>query len=63
MKIKQWLALWLCAALGSQVAMVKADEFSVNDVLARQEIEYLQRWYARATDLIGTNQADNIEAG
>ena len=43
--------------------MVKADEFSVNDVLARQEIEYLQRWYARATDLIGTNQADNIEAG
>jgi len=63
MKIKQWLALWLCAALGSQVAMVRAEEFSVSDVLARQEIEYLQRWYARATDLIGTNQADNIEAG
>ena len=42
---------------------VKADEFSLNDVRARQEIEYLQRWYARATDLIGTNQPDNIEAG
>lgn len=63
MRVKQGLILWLCVVFGAQLMTVKADEFSLNDVRARQEIEYLQRWYARATDLIGTNQPDNIEAG
>ena len=30
---------------------------------AIQEIEYLQRWYARATDLLGTNQAELVAEG
>ena len=32
-------------------------------MVAKQDIEYLQRFYARATDQIGTNIPENIEAG
>ena len=32
-------------------------------MVAKHEIEYLQRLYARATDQIGTNVPENIEAG
>ena len=42
---------------------VQADEAPMTAVGATQNIEYLQRWYARATDLIGTNDPSNIEEG
>jgi len=31
--------------------------------IARQEIEYLRRWYAKATDLLGVNTAESIAEG
>ncbi|MBM4206063.1 MAG: hypothetical protein FJ194_18265 [Gammaproteobacteria bacterium] len=39
-------------------------EMSVHQVRARQEIEYLRRWYCRATDLFGmtNNRQANAEA-
>jgi|TARA_B100001059_G_scaffold101522_1_gene101307 hypothetical protein len=60
--MKRWA--WLSAVLMNlmSVSAVQADE-SVAKLLATQEIEYLQRWYARATDLIGTNDPENIEEG
>ena len=45
------------------VSAVKADEHDVAIMVAKQNIEYLQRLYARATDQIGTNLPENIEAG
>jgi hypothetical protein len=36
---------------------------SIANVKAIQEIEYLRRWYARATDLIGTATPDAIAEG
>lgn len=60
--MKRWV--WLSAILMSwmSVSVVQADE-GVAKLLAAQEIEYLQRWYARATDLIGTNDPESIEEG
>jgi hypothetical protein len=31
--------------------------------IARQEIEYLRRWYAKATDLLGVNTPESIAEG
>lgn len=36
---------------------------SIEQVIARNDIELLRRWYARATDLIGTSEADAIAEG
>ena len=40
-----------------------SDTGSAELAVARQEIEYLRRWYARATDLIGRNTPEAIEEG
>lgn len=61
--MKQWLCLSAIVMSLTGVAMVQADDAKVAKMLATQEIEYLQRWYARATDLIGTNVPENIEEG
>ena len=51
--------VWCC-----QVAtIVHADEHNMATWVAKAEIEYLQSLYARATDQIGTNIPENIEAG
>ena len=50
----------LVAIIGSAPS---AAEDAIAAVVAKQEIEYLRRQYARATDLIGTNIPANIEAG
>ena len=42
---------------------VQANDHDVAEMLAKHEIEYLQRLYARATDQIGTNVPENIEVG
>ena len=61
--MKNWLfAGILMLSVGEGVA-VRADEQPITAVGAIQNIEYLQRWYARATDLIGTNDPENIEEG
>ena len=61
--MKNWLfAGILMLSVGEGVA-VQADEAPMTTVEATLDIEYLQRWYARATDLIGTNDAANIEEG
>ena len=39
---------------------VQADEAAMTAVGATQNIEYLQRWYAWATDLIGTNDQQTL---
>lgn len=36
---------------------------NVAELLARQEIEYLRRYYARATDLVGLNTEEGIAQG
>lgn len=58
-------ALWLATLMWCWVGSVSAhaDDHQVAEMLAKHEIEYLQRLYARATDQIGTNTAGNIEAG
>lgn len=48
---------WAEKAPGTQAAD------PVATTVARQEIEYLRRLYARATDLIGTNTPENIAEG
>ena len=56
--------LWLSGLIGCLLgATVSADGMSVEAMVAKQDIEYLQRFYARATDQIGTNIPENIEAG
>ena len=56
--------LWLSGLIGCLLgATVSADGMSVEAMVAKQDIEYLQRFYARATDQIGTNVPENIEAG
>ena len=56
--------LWLSGLIGCLLgATVSADDMSMEAMLAKQNIEYLQRFYARATDQIGTNIPENIEAG
>ena len=45
------------------VLRVQADDHGIAMMQAKYEVEYLQRLYARATDQIGTNIPENIEAG
>ena len=61
MKRVVWLAtlMWWCMGTMS----VQASDHDIAEMLAKHEIEYLQRLYARATDQIGTNVPENIEAG
>ncbi len=42
---------------------VQAENDAVATMVAKQEIEYLRRQYALATDLIGTNDESNIARG
>lgn len=51
--------VWCCQG----ATIVHADEHNMATWVAKAEIEYLQRLYARATDQIGTNVPENIEAG
>ena len=52
----------LTAFNGKGFAMSQCNEGFAR-VEATQEIEYLRRWYAKATDLIGTATEEQIEAG
>ncbi len=61
MKRALWLATLMWCWVGSTSA--HAEDHQVAEMLAKHEIEYLQRLYARATDQIGTNIPENIEAG
>lgn len=61
--MKNWLAVGILVLSVSKGMAVHADEAAMTTVGATQDIEYLQRWYARATDLIGTNDPSNIEQG
>ena len=63
MKMRQWLVRSILIFLSSGGVIVQASEQDTAAMLAKQEIEYLQRWYARATDLIGSNLPDQIEEG
>ena len=58
-------AVWLATLMWCWLATmpVQANDHDVAEMLAKHEIEYLQRLYARATDQIGTNVPENIEAG
>jgi hypothetical protein len=40
-----------------------ADGAAGTMTIARQEIEYLRRWYAKATDLLGVNTPESIAEG
>ena len=61
MKRAVWLATLMWCWMGA--TSVQANDQDVAEMLAKHEIEYLQRLYARATDQIGTNVPENIEAG
>ena len=61
--MKNWLFTGILMLSGGGAVAVQADETPMTTVSATQNIEYLQRWYARATDLIGTNDLANIEEG
>ena len=61
MKRAVWLATLMWCWMGTM--SVQANDHDVAEMLAKHEIEYLQRLYARATDQIGTNVPENIEAG
>ena len=61
MKRAVWLATLTWFWMGAM--SVQANDYAVAEMVARQEIEYLQRLYARATDQIGTNLPENVEAG
>ena len=63
MKIRQCLVWGIFTFLSCGGVIVQASEYDTAAMLAKQEIEYLQRWYARATDLIGSNVPDQIEEG
>ena len=63
MKIRLWLVWGIFTFLLSGGVIVQAGEHDTAAIVAKQEIEYLQRWYARATDLIGSNIPDQIEEG
>ena len=63
MKIRQWLVCGIFTFLSGGGVIVQAGEHDTAAMVAKQEIEYLQRWYARATDLIGSNLPDQIEEG
>lgn len=53
------LALFMTLSAGG----VQAENDAVAMMVAKQEIEYLRRQYALATDLIGTNDESNIARG
>ena len=61
--MRNWLFAGILMLSVSGGVAVQADESPMTAVGATQDIEYLQRWYARATDLIGTNDPSNIEEG
>jgi hypothetical protein len=61
--MRNWLFAGILMLSASGEVAVQADETPMTAVGATQNIEYLQRWYARATDLIGTNDPANIEEG
>ena len=61
--MRNWLFAGILMLGVSGGVAVQADETPMTAVDATQNIEYLQRWYARATDLIGTNDPSNIEEG
>ena len=61
MKRAVWLATLMWCWMGA--TSVQASDRGVAEMVAKHEIEYLQRLYARATDQIGTNVPENIEAG
>ena len=61
MKRAVWLATLMWCWVGSMSA--HAEDHQIAAMVAKHEIEYLQRLYARATDQIGTNTPENIEAG
>ena len=61
--MRNWLFAGILMLSVSGGVAVQADETPMTAVGATQNIEYLQRWYARATDLIGTNDPANIEEG
>ena len=63
MKIRQCLAWGILTLLMSGGVIVQAGEHDTAVMVAKQEIEYLQRWYASATDLIGSNMPDQVEEG
>jgi hypothetical protein len=53
------------AAMAAESTAVSQDSGGVEATaggmaVARQEIEYLRRWYAKATDLLGVNTAESI---
>ena len=57
-----WLQTGVAGSLGAEVMMTTCDRGLV-ETQARQEIEYLRRWYAKATDKIGQGTEASIEAG
>ena len=61
--MKNWLFKGILILSAGGAVALQADETPMTTVGATQNIEYLQRWYARATDLIGTNDPSNIEEG
>ena len=61
--MKNWLFTGMLMLSVEGAVTVQADETPMTTTGATQDIEYLQRWYARATDLIGTNDPANIEEG
>ena len=61
MKTSLFAGLVLLSVYGLEAVL--ADDLGLRAVVARQDIEYLQRWYARATDLIGTNIPAKVEEG
>ena len=61
MKRAVWLATLMWCWMGA--TSVQANDHDVAEMLAKHEIEYLQRLYVRATDQIDTNVPENIEAG
>ena len=46
MKIRQWFVCGIVTFLSSGGVIVQAGEHDVAAIVAKQEIEYLQRWYA-----------------
>jgi len=61
--MKNWLFKGILILSAGGAVALQADETPMTTVGATHNIEYLQRWYARATDLIGTNDPSNIEEG
>ena len=55
-------SICLLLIMFSEVALAKCD-IDLLKVQARQEIEYLRRWYAKATDMIGEGTPESITEG